>query len=70
VTVARISKKVSVHTLRHSYATHLLEAGVDLRTIQIWLGHSSLHTTSGHLHVCDSAGMNRVTPLDEMPTQA
>lgn len=46
-----ITKRVSVHTLRHSYATHLLEAGVNIRRIQQYLGHSSLNTTMIYLHL-------------------
>jgi site-specific recombinase XerD len=46
-----INKKAAVHTLRHSYATHLLEAGVNLRQIQVYLGHNSVQTTSFSTHL-------------------
>jgi site-specific recombinase XerD len=57
-------KTVTTHTLRHSYATHLLEAGVNLRLIQHYLGHRSLRTTMVYLHVT-SQGQKRALTLIE-----
>lgn len=54
----KFAKRVSIHTLRHSYATHLLEAGVSLKVIQQYLGHSSLATTMVYLHMTDTAEVN------------
>lgn len=63
---AGISKQVSFHTLRHSFATHLLEQGVNLRLIQEMMGHTSLKTTSGYLHLVDLAPSKVSSPLDSM----
>lgn len=49
----KIKKHATIHTLRHSYATHLLEAGVNLRIVQQYLGHASLVNTMIYLHVTD-----------------
>ena len=59
-------KKISIHTLRHSIATHLFEAGVSLRWIQKFLGHSSLQTTLIYLHLTDDGEDNGRAKLDEI----
>jgi integrase/recombinase XerD len=63
---ARIEKRVSFHSLRHSFATHLMESGVSVRTIQALLGHRSLNTTQRYTHVAGDYLRETRSPLDRL----
>jgi integrase/recombinase XerD len=66
--VARIDKRVSAHSLRHAFATHLLEKGTDLRVIQVLLGHSSIQSTTVYTRVSSQIVSAVQSPLDTLPT--
>jgi site-specific recombinase XerD len=61
---ANIPKRITVHTLRHSFATHLLESGHDIRTIQDLLGHTVLNTSMIYTHVANKNRLGVKSPLD------
>jgi site-specific recombinase XerD len=63
---AKIDKRVTMHTLRHTFATHLLEQKVDIRVIQVLLGHKKIETTTIYAHVATEILHEVVSPLEKL----
>ena len=67
---AKLEKHVSCHSMRHSFSTHLVEAGYDIRTVQELLGHSSVETTMVYTHLMNKGGRGVFSPLDPIHSTA
>lgn len=64
---AKLGKRVTVRSLRHAFATHLLERGTSIRVVQVLLGHASVTTTQTYTHISNDAIARVVSPLDHLP---